>query len=213
MTGREWLDVTHTYLAPYGSTIDEAVDAAKPELAPGGRFEGFTLAGRQEVFELVSASGFESDPYPRDWETADNLRRLLNLLDARGEEIWGGGPGVIAEGESGGIFGVIDEVAAVPVDGATDNIVVVIRVANAPPSGTQGPGVVEVTRTPMHPVVAPSDRVLFSSLLLYRTSIPEPTTTALVVIGVMGLAGSRRGRRAPLLACPTVRSGCTAPTA
>lgn len=184
-TGREWLDVTQTFLLPFGDTIDEAVAAAKPELEPGGRFEDFTLAGREEVLELVAASGFIQE-FPQNLRTSDRMRALLNLLDVNGEEIQGellGGP--ILDGESGGIYGVVDEVVQVSVEGATANMTALLQVTAGSPLNPSGAGGVRfVNATGEEPRIQFQAYTNVSALMLYRIVVPEPSTALIVLAGI-----------------------------
>ena len=192
-TGREWLDVTQTFLQPYGDTIDGAVAIAKLDLEPGGRFEGFTLAGRAEVIELGEALGF-IDSFPESGDTGDELRALLNLLDVRGEEILGeqlGGP--ILDGEPGGIYGVIDEVAPLVRPGQTVNMTAHVSVgaaSTASPSG--GGGVVFTNATGEEPRIQFQNFVHISALLLYRVAVPEPGTLLSIAVASLAVFGMQR---------------------
>lgn len=191
-TGREWLDVTQTFLQPFGDTIDGAVEAAKPEILAGGRFEGFTLAGREEVLELVAASGFVNT-FPENLNTGNEMRALLNLLDVRGEEIRGDNGGPILDGEAGGIYGVIDEVVSMPSEGSSANVTAFLRVGSASPFAPSGGGAVNFRNSTGEPRVPFQSFVNSSALMLYRTAVPEPGgLTAIAFAWLALLSGPRR---------------------
>ncbi len=172
-TGREWLDVSETSLDQFGDTIDEAVASAKPELGPGGRFEGFVLADREEVLELIDASGF--DELDRV-ATSGAMRELISLLGgvAVGVPTEPGDP--IPPGARGFASGVIDETVVVPGDFGSENLVVQLIVSSDRDGGRAGRGQVSFVNSQDRGPL----RVSSAGLMLYRVIVPEPSGLALL---------------------------------
>ena len=55
---REWLDVTETFTREFPGGFGGVTG----ELGAGGRFEGFTLADREDVIELALSAGLTRTP-------------------------------------------------------------------------------------------------------------------------------------------------------
>jgi len=71
VTGLDWLDLTQT--------VNLSYDYVMSQFAAGGEFEGWTLASRSQVLELLDNAG-GTGPY-EDWSTINNgvVTPLLNL--------------------------------------------------------------------------------------------------------------------------------------
>ena len=173
VNGREWLDFPVSRLSQFGgtelegNTLANAVTLAKQELLPGGLFEGFTLAVREDVIGLVDAAGVDLATRQARRDTADQMARLTGLL---------GGSRII---------GVLNETnpdfdgvgADQPYFAAT------LRVSGS------------FSRREARLEISPSSDGFTTSgsgLSLYRQAVPEPTTCCLVLVGLA--ASSLRSR-------------------
>jgi len=58
---REWLDVSESLLIQFpGTTLEDRYQSALAELAPNGRFEGFTVARSGDVIALAESAGIDT---------------------------------------------------------------------------------------------------------------------------------------------------------
>ena len=90
ISGREWLDVPVSYLEQFAvgpptfrdtTRLNNAADLALLELQPGGMFEGFTLANRQDVEALVASAGVDLTNSDTQLATGNQMFELLQLMD------------------------------------------------------------------------------------------------------------------------------------
>lgn len=182
---REWLDLDVSELSQFGSLIDDAVAAAKLELLPGGRFEGFTLAGREEVDQLVVSSGFDSSSYESTLETADQMRALILLI---------GGPERLDElSGAAELFGVIDETASASNSSQPTSAAVLFTVENRAPTRPNGRGSYGYDNQS-------NDRyknydASGIGIMLYRNSVPEPSAALLIAMAISLLRCRRRSHQ------------------
>lgn len=171
---REWLDIPVSELSQFGSTIDEAVVVAELELLPGGRFEGFHFADREDVEQLVSASGFDQSSFEKRVETADQMRNLIRHLD---------GLGAVPEPSgTGGTVGVIDEFLFEGQPFYPTRVAAFMSLSGRTPTRPDGLGTLAFgnqgdffTRSCVR-----------HGMMLYRNAAPEPATATLLTLGVMG---------------------------
>lgn len=75
---REWLDFSVSLLEQFpGSTAEQRYQTALLELAPGGRFEGFTVGRREDALALAQSAGIETATL----DFAINQTSTLTLID------------------------------------------------------------------------------------------------------------------------------------
>ena len=179
---REWLDISESLLVPFITPemaslpgyerFDAATDVALAELLPGGRFEGFTLATRDDVIALRTSAGIPSD---RGFE-GNSMRRLIDLL------------GPIGSNETGGRFtgGVIEEFAPDALFKPKRNAAF-LRVNSPRPEAPEGYFAFTFSNS--------DDFYGAVGLMLYRIEIPEPSTGFIAGIYVAVFASSFGRRR------------------
>ena len=164
VNGREWLDFPVSRLSQFGgtelegNTLANAVTLAKQELLPGGLFEGFTLAVREDVIGLVDAAGVDLATRQARRDSADQMAQLIELL---------------GQNNALGIVGVLDELNP-DFDG----------VGSAQPYFAAFLGVGgSIFNLEAFFDITPNPEFFMpnaSSLSLYRQAIPEPTTCCLM---------------------------------
>ena len=168
---REWLDLSETILTDFpGSDVDERYMSVIDQLALGGVFEGFKVASRSDVIQFAQSAGIDTST--QNFAANESVARdLIGLLGVTA----GSTPLRHAS------IGYIDEHSPRP--GSTLG-----RVA----------AFVEAKET-----VPMSAGVVFSNssdllrggssngVMLYRTSIPEPSTAAIAVFAIPVLLSLR----------------------
>jgi hypothetical protein len=168
---REWLDVSQSLLIQFpGATLEERYQNAITELAPGGLFEGFTVAVSADVIGLAQSAGIDT--------TTSNyainggpVSQLIDLLHTT----FGALPGIARS------QGMIDEFDTFPPRPARSAMIL----HHDPPNyaslliGADSEGNV-AART---------------GVMLYRSVIPEPDSLCIGIGFVFGLFGVTRHRR------------------
>jgi hypothetical protein len=169
VNGREWLDIPESLLSQFGTDddVDAAIDAALAETLPGGRFEGFALASREEFFELMESAGIDTTPpIFTDDMSALSMQRLIELLGPLSTN-----PGMIRTG--GVVNGVIFDPPTPPLPARIAMLLSYTGfIGDSTPFGFGR--AIEVSRGDGY-------TVNFLGLLLSRPAIPEPSTCTLVL--------------------------------
>ncbi len=166
---REWLDISASMLDQFGSRVDEAVATAKLELMPGGVFEGFTLAGREDIDQLVASSGFDGSSYSNSLTTVDQMRHLILLV---------GGPDKLVEpAGTAALLGVIDETVPTQLPSQPTRVAVLFAVYDRAPARPNGQGSYGYNNQSND--LYRSSSVSTVGLMLYRSAIPEPSASLL----------------------------------
>ena len=185
---REWLDVTETILSFFSDSIitDEATAVAKLELLPGGALEGFTLASRQAVEELVASAGVDLSTTQRAQETADDMRALIRLIETS--------EGSALPGQGGVVKAIIDEMIVPEFIFENANVAAILVVSSpfgSAPFGEANMGF--ATNTDSYRVRGTT--VNFVGLMVYRDAVPEPGTISLVGLVIVSPSVRIRAKR------------------
>lgn len=178
---REWLDVSESSIARFSTSnvTDVAIADAKLQLLPGGVFEGFTLATRVDVEQLIASAGIDVSSASSSRDSADEMRNLLNLMRSQQTPIEPSG--------SGQIIGVIDEQVIPANEFQNTNVAASIGVTTGSFPAQFGFG-----------NSGDSYRVrgvqTGTKMMLYRAAVPEPSTMIVVeiLVGVLIAINSHR---------------------
>jgi hypothetical protein len=167
---REWLDVSQSLLIQFpGSTLEERYQSAILELAPGGLFEGFTVALSADVIGLAQSAGIDptTSNYPINGGPVSQLIELLHPT-------FGALPGIARS------QGMIDEFDTFPPRPARAAMIL----HHVPPNHAR--------------VLIGSDDDLIlpgtTGVMLYRVIIPEPDVLSITIVFVLAVFGVIRNR-------------------
>lgn len=87
VNNREWLDLSETLLVKFsGDTLESRYESLLTELRPGGMFEGFTAAKREDVTALAASAG--TNVQTNDF--GSNATAVLNLIEHLGQTLANG---------------------------------------------------------------------------------------------------------------------------
>jgi len=172
---REWLDLSETILNQFpGTNLEEHYQSVLAELDSGGMFEGFTVANGNDTTSLAQSAGIDTNS--GDFDTNKfATSAIINLLSAT----------ITFGDEHQQSLGLLDQYAP-PISPSCRCHEAAIFLVNADignPNRTHAQAGYGISHS------SDAIRSLFSGVMLYRLTVPEPNSAVLCSICILVLLG------------------------